>query len=107
MARHAALATGLARFLTGPLVGGALLMRRLAAFTRDLALLVSVHRCKAAIFCSHAILLGTPVLANTRAATDVPRKSRKSQPYSHLGKRFPLRHVGPSFTVGNASPLGR
>src|SRR3989442_11362847 len=39
------------------------------------------------------------LLANTRAATDVPLKCRKSRPYNHLGKCFPFRHVGQSSTV--------
>src|SRR5262249_36832323 len=60
VARHAALAAGLARFLAGPLVRGALLMRRLAALARDLPLLVPVHRCKATILFCHAILLALP-----------------------------------------------
>src|SRR5439155_20311706 len=57
MARHAALAARFTRFFTRPLVRGALLVRRLAALARDLSLLVPVHRCKATIFFSHAILL--------------------------------------------------
>src|SRR5438045_5597528 len=57
VARHAALAAGLARFLARPLVRGAFLVRRLAAFARDLSLLVPVHRRKAAIFFCHAFLL--------------------------------------------------
>src|SRR5262249_29839421 len=55
VARHAALAAGLARFLAGPLVRCALLMRRLAALARDLPLLVPVHRCQATILFCHAI----------------------------------------------------
>src|ERR1700757_2015897 len=39
MAGHAALAAGLARLFARPLVSGALLVRRLAALARDLALL--------------------------------------------------------------------
>src|SRR2546430_6196783 len=38
MAGHPAFAAGLARFFTRPLVRGALLVRRLAPLTRDLAL---------------------------------------------------------------------
>src|SRR5262245_62816260 len=54
VARHAALAAGLARLLRRPLVRGALLVRRLAAFARDLSLLVPIHRRKATILFSHA-----------------------------------------------------
>src|SRR5262249_61054686 len=60
MAGHAALAARFARFLTRPLVRGAFLVRRLPAFARNLALLVPVHRCKAAILFCHAILLALP-----------------------------------------------
>src|SRR2546430_7489129 len=60
VARHAALATGLARFLARPLVRRALLVRRLSALAGDLALLVPVHRRKATIFFCHAILLALP-----------------------------------------------
>src|SRR5882762_9649446 len=65
MARHPALTASFTRFLAGPFVSGALLMRRLAALARDLSLLVTVHRCKAAIFFCHATLLRTPVLTRT------------------------------------------
>ena len=59
MARHPALAAGFARFLARPLVRGALLVRRLAALARNLALLVAVHRSKSAIlFCHRALLPG-------------------------------------------------
>jgi len=96
MARHAAFAAGLARFLRRPLVRGALLVRRLAALARDLALLVPVHRCKATILFSHATLLALPFVPNTRAATDVPRKSRKPRPYNELGKDLPYCPARPS-----------
>jgi hypothetical protein len=43
VAGHAALPPGFARFFAGPLVRGALLMCSLAALTRDLSLLISVH----------------------------------------------------------------
>src|SRR5262245_19511824 len=83
MARHPALASRFARFLAGPLVGRALLMRCLAALAGDLPLLLPVHRRKTAILFGHRLLppgrmsvSGYPhvlVLANTRAATAVPR----------------------------------
>src|SRR4029079_14249644 len=53
MARHPALAPGFARFLTGPLVRRAFLMRGLAALARNLALLHSIHRRKSTIFFCH------------------------------------------------------
>ena len=58
MTGHAALATRLTRFVARPLVSRALLMRGFAALARNLALFVSVHRCKSAIFCGHYVLLG-------------------------------------------------
>src|ERR1041384_687571 len=57
MARHAALASGFARFLAGPLVGRALLMGGLAALTGNFALLRAVHRSEPAILFSHTDLL--------------------------------------------------
>src|SRR5688572_4695977 len=75
MARHSALPPRFARFLARPLVGRALLMRGLAALTRDLFLLVPVHRCKSAVLFRQGCLLAYTkfvVRANTRAATDMP-----------------------------------
>src|SRR5688572_25361567 len=46
MARHPAFAARLPRFLTRPLVRGALLMRGLATLAGNLALLAPIHRCK-------------------------------------------------------------
>jgi hypothetical protein len=43
MARDAAFASGITRFFTGPLVCGALLVRRFSTFTRNLALLGPIH----------------------------------------------------------------
>src|SRR5437773_5018601 len=60
MAGHPAFAAGLARFFTRPLVRGALLVRRLAPLTRDLALLVPLHRGKSTILCCHRNLLTGP-----------------------------------------------
>ena len=56
MARHPALAARFASFFRGPLVRRAFLVCCLAAFTRDVALLVSVHRSKSAIFLRHRAL---------------------------------------------------
>src|SRR5262245_20364262 len=101
MARHPALAASLTRFLAGPLVRRAFLMRGLAALARNLALLVAVHRRKSAILFCHRLpphpdmitspgRLTFPCSSNTRAATDVPRSNPKSQPLNGLGKTFPI-----------------
>ena len=77
MARHPALAARFTRFFAGPLVRGPFLMRGLAALARNLALLASIHRRKSTIlFGHHALLAYTSSVAraNTRAATDVPRR---------------------------------
>ena len=90
MARHPALAAGLTRFLTRPLVRRPFLVSGLAALAGDLALFVSIHRSKSAIFLGHRCLLAytNSVRANTRAATDMPRGGRKSNEYNGLGKTF-------------------
>src|SRR5262245_37400990 len=48
VAGESSLTTGVARFLAGPLVSGAFLMRRLSALARDLPLLGPIHRRKSA-----------------------------------------------------------
>jgi hypothetical protein len=53
--RQPALATGGLRFLSRPLVSGTFFVRGAAALARNLALLVTVHRRKPAIFNSHGI----------------------------------------------------
>src|SRR5262245_33635764 len=53
MARHPALAAGLTCFFARPLVSRAFLMRGLATLARNLALLVSVHRCESTILFGH------------------------------------------------------
>src|SRR6185436_16447886 len=60
MACHSPFAAGLAPFLAGPLMGGALLVRRLAALARDLPLLGAVHRGKSAILFCHSVLPDPP-----------------------------------------------
>src|SRR5688572_25262948 len=74
MARHAALAAGLARFFAGPLMGRALLMRCLATLAGNLALLGAVHRRESAILFSHTDLLPHHVLLrpSLAAADAVP-----------------------------------
>src|SRR5688572_9964715 len=57
MAGHAALASGLARFLARPLVRRALRVCRLPSLAGDLALLLAVHRGESAILSSHSDLL--------------------------------------------------
>jgi len=56
MARHSSLAARFASFFRGPLVRRALLVCCLAAFTRYVSLLVSVHRSKSTIFLRHRAL---------------------------------------------------
>jgi hypothetical protein len=51
----AALSSGVARLLTGPLVGGAFLMSGLPALACNLALPSAIHRCKPAIFFGHVV----------------------------------------------------
>jgi hypothetical protein len=60
MASQPALAAGHPRFLARPFVGAAFPMRRLAASTRNLALLGSIHRRKAACRCGHLALQSEP-----------------------------------------------
>src|SRR5258705_10872588 len=68
MTRHAALASGFARFLACPLVGRALLMGGLAALAGNLALLRAVHRSESAIFFSHTVLPTITLPAYVRAS---------------------------------------
>src|SRR5215207_3725251 len=96
MACHSALAAGFARFLAGPLMSGALLVRRLAALARDLSLLGAVHRGKSAILFCHTDL-PDPLHAHRqmparrrcvrwgRAATEVPRL-KSGRPCNYRGK---------------------
>ena len=77
MTRHAALATRFTGFLARPFVRRALLMRGLAPLACNLALFVSIHRCKSAVLCGHNILPSrthlTSCCAHTQAATGMPR----------------------------------
>ena len=57
VARNAALAAGVPRLFTRPLVRRTLLMGRLAALAGDLTLLGAIHRGKSAIFLGHVVLL--------------------------------------------------
>jgi hypothetical protein len=56
MARHPTLAARFASFFRSPLVRRAFLVCCLAAFTRYVSLLVSVHRSKSTIFLRHRAL---------------------------------------------------
>jgi hypothetical protein len=56
MACHSAFAARLARLLGGPLVGRPFLVCRFAALAGNIALLMSVHRSKSAIFFRHRAL---------------------------------------------------
>jgi hypothetical protein len=76
MAGHAALPAGFARLFACPLVRRALLVGRFSTLACNVALLAAIHRCKATIFFCHVASSSVPC-SNTRAATDVPRKSRK------------------------------
>jgi hypothetical protein len=80
MARHAALAAGFTRFLAGPLVRRALLVRGLATLARDLPLLGPIHRCKSAIFLGHVFLPPVPhVLIDRSGASGNQRRHIREQ----------------------------
>src|ERR1044071_76976 len=87
MAGHSAFATGFARFLARPLVGGALRMRRLAAFARDLALLGPVHRGESAILFCHANLLIHSLPSAARATGPRPCAGAGPTPSRPLSAR--------------------
>src|SRR5207245_2435265 len=92
-----ALAAGFARLLGCPLVRGALLVRRLAAFARDLSLLAPVHRRKPTILFSHATSSALPfVLRKHTGCNRCATESRKPRPYNKLGKDLPYCHARPS-----------
>ncbi len=82
MTRHAALASGFARFLAGPLVGRALLMGGLAALAGNLALLRAVHRSESAIFFSHSVL-PTITIRFARVLCEPPFQTVGLQPRCH------------------------
>src|SRR5262249_17032889 len=66
VARDTALAAGVARLFTRPLMRGALLVGSFPSLARNLTLLGPIHRSKPAIFLGHVALLsgeaGSPVL---------------------------------------------
>src|SRR4051812_30680439 len=112
MACHSALAAGLARFLAGPLVGGPLLVRRLAALARDLALLGAVHRGKSAILFCHTDL---PDPLHARRLIPAHRRFPRPPPVpcgrlrASMRRAFPARPWrAPSFrSVGAATEVPR
>src|SRR5688572_17100415 len=107
MARHAALAAGLARFFAGPLMSRALLVRCFAALAGNLALLGTVHRRESAILFSHTDLHNprsaplhplrsgcrSGALGCNRSATAQEERGANPHQYRNLASVLPEGHA--------------